>query len=186
MKRFIKMLGRKTAPRAHKGTTLLGEHFASIRTTAVEIRDYREKIIYPTPTSEVRKRIDINHAWPSSRELLVETFSVLNGIAGSFDIEPGGFVRGDGFIEALDALIKTVDRIMYGLVDAIGTGRFSPKQIRAIDDRILLVQSGMNRLRKHVLEDFRYPVSSVRPLMTDNYHLEGDEQPMVTNVEASV
>lgn len=183
MKRVFKMLGDKTAPRANKGTTLLGEHFASIRSTAVEIRDYREKIIYPTPTSEVRKQIDIDHAWPSSKDLLIETFQILNGIAKRFDIEPGSFFTGDGFAEALDAFIKTVDRITYGLVDAIGTGRYSPRQIRAIDDRILLVQSGMNRLRKHVLQDFRYPLTPVRPSVTDNYQPTDEE--LLTQVEVT-
>lgn len=167
MKRIARKIFRRSA--SAPNTALLGEHLASIRTAAQEIRNFKEKTIFPTPTHTVQKKINIDAAWSSSRELLIEIFNVLNGIAVHFDQEPGSFIRGSGFANSLDAFIKTVDRITYGLVDAIGTGRFSAKEITAIDDRILMVQSGMNRLRKHVLEDFNYPATSVRPTTTDNY-----------------
>lgn len=165
-----------TAPSSITETALLGEHLASIRKTAVEIRDFKEKTIYPTPTHAVRKKIDIEAAWPSSRQLFIQIFGVVNEVASRFELEPGSFVRGCGFENAVIAFIKTLDRITYGLVDALGTGKYAPSELVSIDERILLVQSGMNRLRKHVIEDFNYPVKQVRPTVTESYKTKPDNK----------
>lgn len=142
---------------------MLGEHFASIRTTAVEIRDFREKLIRPTPTQHVLKQVNLDEAWESSRELFIEIFSILNDVADCFGITKGGFFRNGGFSSALNAFINTLDTITYGIADALGTGLYPPEKLQAIDARILQVQTGMNRLRKHVMEDFTYQRSPARP-----------------------
>lgn len=175
---------RGTAPASDSNAVLLGEHFASIRKAAAEIRDFREKTVYPTPTHKVQKQVDIETAWDSSRELFIQTFGVLNDIALRIGIEQGGFVRGCGFSRAVDAFIRTLDRVMCGLVDAFGTGRYPPKELKSINERILLVQSGINRLRKHVMEEFNYPKASLRTIRTENYAADAEKEspiiPLVT------
>jgi hypothetical protein len=170
MKRFLHKLFNRgaIAPAAESKPEILGEHFDSIRTTALEIRDFKSKTIFPTPTHAVRKAVDIDAAWPSSRELFIKVFGVLNGIAHRFDLESGSFIRGSGFASALDSFVDTVDRVTFGLADALGTGKFAPHELQSIDDQILIVQGGINQLRKYVLEDFDFQRTPVRP-PSENY-----------------
>ncbi|MDF7806539.1 hypothetical protein P4E94_03750 [Pontiellaceae bacterium B12219] len=146
---------KKEAP-AEVDIALLGEHFYSIRITILEIRNFKEKIILPTPTHKVRKKIDIEEAWPNCRNLFIEIFNILNEVGERFQVEQGGFYENSLFTEALDAFLDQLATILFGIADALGTGRYTDQELIDIDARILQIQHGANRLLKYVKTDFTY------------------------------
>lgn len=141
---------------------LLGEHFNSIRTTMLEIRNFREKKFTPTPTFEFSKIVDIEETWPDCRDRYIQIFRILNDIAGRFMMDLSSFYENDGFTEAIDAFVTQLDTITVGLGDALGTGHFSPEELQECDRLILTIQHNANLMRTYVLTEFVYSAEPTR------------------------
>jgi hypothetical protein len=153
---FLKKKNSKPIRPAKIDVTLLGEHFHSIRTTILEIHDFKEKVLKPTPTHQVRKKVDIEEAWPDCQKLFIEIFNELNEIADHFQIESGNFYDNSTFTEAIEAFLNELNTILLGMTDALGTGRYSEKELESIDARILKIQLGATRLQNQITKDFIY------------------------------
>ncbi|MDZ8118054.1 hypothetical protein [Pontiella agarivorans] len=148
MKRF-----RKKAVDA----SLLGENFGSIRNVLTEILGFKEKRYKPTPAHEVRKKVDIESAWPSCRDQFNSMFEELTSIAKQLDMKTTTINPNLTFVEAIETFIVQLNSIVYSLADAVGTGRHTLDELIEVNDRILKIQLSANDLERFVLSEFKYP-----------------------------
>lgn len=135
---------------------LLEEHLGSIKVQLLEIRNFKEKKISRSPTHVYWKKIDIEEAWPSSKNLLIESYDLLNKISEELHEHFVELGNPAGLKETLDVFIAQIDRIVLHINAARDTEHYSLERLRAIDAEILTVQNAANRIHKHVRTDFTY------------------------------
>ncbi|QBG48409.1 hypothetical protein EGM51_13775 [Verrucomicrobia bacterium S94] len=143
-----------------KGTVdaaLLGENFGSIRTALTEILEFKEKRYKPTPVYEVRKKVDIESAWPACRDRLYSMFEELTSIAKQLDMETTTINPDLSFSEAIETFVVQLNSIVYGLADVVGTGKHTLEELIEVNDRILNIQLSANELERFVLSEFKFP-----------------------------
>lgn len=151
------MLFKKGVKKDAVDAALLGENFGSIRNALTEILEFKEKRYKPTPVYEVRKKVDIESAWPACKEQLYSMFEELTSIAKQLEMETTSINPDLSFAAAIETFIVQLNSIVYGLADVVGTGRHTLEELIEVNDRILNIQLSANRLERFVLLEFKFP-----------------------------
>jgi hypothetical protein len=135
---------------------LLEAHFSSIKVSLLQIRNFTKKKIARTPTYIHWKEIDIEMAWPSSKEFLFETYDIFCGISTALHEGYDDLGTNYSFKQTLDVTVTQVDRIAGHIYILLETGCLSTPQLEMINPQILRVQQAVNRLHKYIMSDFDY------------------------------
>lgn len=134
----------------------MGETFASIRRELTEVRCFQKKKMVPNPTYVYWKAIDLEEAWPACQETLHAAYSALASLSRSIDVQAPPFNLAAGFMAGLDQTLLLLNHVMLGMADALGTRSFTEKQLHAMDESILTVQTRSTHLRQFVITEFDF------------------------------
>ncbi len=158
MNMFSRVFGKNKKVENETGIDLrlLKEHLDSVKVHLLEIRNYKEKKIIRSPTHIYWKKIDIEEVWPSSREVLIKSYNLLNKISEELHEHSVELGSPSGLKETLDAFVAQIDRVVHHIDVAQNAEYYSQARLRAVDDEILTVQNTVNRIHKHVRIDFTY------------------------------
>lgn len=151
------MLFKKGVKKEAVDATLLGENFGAIRNALQEILDFKEKRYKPTPVYEVRKEVDIEVTWPRCKDQFYSMFDELTSVARHMEMQTTSLKADASFNQAIETFIVQLNSIVYGLADAVGTGKYSLDDLISVNDQILEIQHNANKLQKFVLVDFKFP-----------------------------
>ncbi len=151
------MLFKKGMKKEAVNARLLGENFGAIRNALSEIQGFKEKRYTPTPSHEVRKEVDIEVTWPQCKDEFYAMFDQLISIAKQLDMLTTTLRPNPTFNQAIGTFIVQLNSMVYGLADAVGTGKYALKDLTSVNEQILEIQLIANKLQKHVLFDFKFP-----------------------------
>lgn len=152
----MKKLFQKGGAKVAIDEAMLTQQFESIKTFLAEIRNFTQKKVGDNLTVICKRKVDIEQAWPSSGQLLFETYNELCGISEILGVHAESLEESLNFKDSLDLFIQQMIRILMQIRTEMEPPRFSQTELLSINERIQKIQQEIVKLHQHVISDFDY------------------------------
>jgi hypothetical protein len=167
VKRLSKYLLKSGKKTASIDAQILEAHLSSIKSQMLEIRSYTKKKVTIDPARIHWRAVDIELAWPSSKEDFRKAYGILSSISSELGAPSASANTGASFKESLATFTSQIDKIIIHLETPNKTLEIPQSALQSIDCEIMTLQQICNLLHKHVVIDFNYPgvpATPIRPI----------------------